>query len=117
MIYIDIRAMRAAIAKEIDLSKTRLKAEEVKMLFEFLKKYASLAGKTVMGSVQTHTGFSSDGKYTQIEKTSWTFLQKSIGIVQTLEFQNDDGTGGKIEFVLESGREIVNWLRDHKDKL
>ena len=113
----DIRTMRAEIAKEIDLSKTRLKAEEVKMLFDFLKNYAALAGKTIMGSVQRHTGFSSDGKYTQIEKTSWTFLQKGIGIVQTLEFPNDDGTGGKVEFVLKSGREIVSWLREHKEKL
>lgn len=101
VIKMDIRAMRALIAKEIDLSKTRLKADEVKLLFDFIKKYASLAGKTIMGAVHTYTGYASDGKYTQTERTSWTFLEKGIGIVQTLEFQNDDGTGGKREVVLK----------------
>lgn len=113
----DICAMRALIAKEIDLSKTRLKTDEVKLLFDFIKKYGSLAGKTIMGTVHTYTGYASDGKYTQTERTSWTFLQKGVGIVQTLEFQNDDGTGGKREVILKTGREIVNWLRDHKDQL
>ena len=69
----DKKAKRDYISTHIDTSKARLKDDEVDFLCEFIDEY----DEKYKGQSRTHRssydGWSSDGKYTRKEETTYTF--------------------------------------------
>lgn len=100
------------ISEKIDLGNGRYKDEEIDKLFDLTNKpeICSLLNKTITNS---YTGFSSDGKYTRNEETTYECNQDDRGIqlVKKYQYSDDDGQTGKSETQTNNGREILNILK------
>ncbi|MGW7237064.1 hypothetical protein [Streptomyces sp. NPDC054804] len=107
------KRLRDHIGEHLDVSSTRLTDDEATFLSNFLDEY----DETYKGHTETrttsHTGWSSDGKYTRRETFTDTFTD-DVGIRQDYEFQDDDGQRGTSTNVITDARGILNWFGDRK---
>lgn len=104
------KRLRAEIAQQLNLSGTRLTDDEATTLKGFIDDY----DKAYKGRSETrrssHTGWSSDGKYTRDEEFTDTFTE-DIGIRRDYRYQDDDGQSGESSQVVKDGRGILKFLR------
>ena len=110
----DKKAKRDYISTHIDTSKARLKDDEVDFLCEFIDGY----DEKYKGRTHTHRssydGWSSDGKYTRKEETTYIFSD-DIGIHEEYSDHDDDGQSGCQSRDIKDARGILNWFKKHKD--
>ena len=110
----DKKTKREYISTHIDTSKARLKDDEVDFLCEFIDEY----DEKYKGQSHTHRssydGWSSDGKYTRKEETTYTFSD-DIGIHEEYSYHDDDGQSGCQSRDIKDARGILNWFKKHKD--
>ena len=97
------------ISKSIDLANGRYKDEEVNFLYKLAKNRSEYDGKA-----KTHkhsfTDWSSDGKYTRNEETTYTIRgdEKGVRIEEHYQYHDDDGQSGSCDRIFNTGREILN---------
>ena len=109
----DKKAKKDYISTHIDTSKARLKDDEVDFLCEFIDGY----DEKYKGRTHTHKssydGWSSDGKYTRKEETTYTFGD-DIGIHEEYRYHDDDDQSGSRSRDIKDARGILNWFKNHK---
>ncbi|MDO4500699.1 MAG: hypothetical protein Q4B60_05420 [Erysipelotrichaceae bacterium] len=107
------KALRDKIRQHIDLDNTRLSDYDANILNDFIDNYdKEYSGKTVT-KTNEYDGWSSDGKYTRTELNRYTFNEQ-IGIRHDYEYHDDDGQSGNYSEIIETGRGILNWLKNNK---
>lgn len=106
------KILRNFIGQHLDVSGTRLSDHEAGFLLDFIDDYeVKHKGRTETRSA-TQNGWSSDGKYTRWETTTYTFTD-DIGIREDYQYRDDDGQSGKASSVIRDARGILNWFRQH----
>ncbi len=108
---------RAEIKKHIDLDGAHLKDDEVNILYSFvtnLPKYVGLVCKIQ----NMFTSWSSDGKYTRKEETTYT-IKENASIEENYQYQDDDGENNGDGFTTEhsTARAILKVIQFFGDQL
>ena len=111
------KSKKGVISAFIDLGSGRYKDEEVETLFDLVnnrKKYDGTS-RTYTGS---HTGWSSDGKYTRDSETTYIFRGKEHGVSveENYSYHDDDGQSGSYNRVYSTAREVLPLLKKLFDK-
>lgn len=105
------KQLRDKIGEHLDVSGTRMTDEEAASLGEFVDNY----DKEYRGHTETqttsHTGWSSDGKYTRKETFTETFTD-DMALRYDSSYQDDDGQSGTSSTETKDARSILNWLRN-----
>lgn len=100
------------ISKKINLANGRYKDDEIDELYNFVTNPKSCATlpKTIKNSF---TSFSSEGKYTRHEETTYDCKEDSSGIrlVKKYQYKDDDGQTGNNIVEINNGREILRILK------
>ena len=98
----------------INVTGSRLKANEKQFLEEFSERYAEISGKEKTEESKS-TGWSSDGKYTRYTHTKHSFEDDKIAITISSSYEDDDGQTGGDKTSLENGRDIINYVRENRN--
>lgn len=106
------KKLRERLGEVIDLSRTRLSDDDAELLGEFVDNYDDVRGYS-RTRTQTHSGWSSDGKYIRTETRTNTFTD-DVGIRADYSYRDDDGATGEDTTEIRDGRGIVNWLRSNR---
>ena len=107
------KQMKERISDYLDLGNGRYKDDEVETLLDLTENREEYDGRS-----KTHrhsfTGWSSDGKYTRDEETTYTIRSDNdrVRIDEHYEYHDDDGQHGEYDRTYESGRDILNILRE-----
>ncbi|MBR0457306.1 MAG: hypothetical protein IJJ01_11640 [Firmicutes bacterium] len=108
----DKKTKRERIKEVIDLSGNRFKEAEYDELLDLVNN-----AKDFIDSPKSYEksskGFSSDGKYTRKEKTTYRLRDVDGRIVgeEQHEYFDDDGTSGNFTYVFDAARDILNIAR------
>ena len=105
------KRLRKHIGDHLDVSKTRLTDDEAAFLGHLVDNYGDYEGRTQTES-RSHSGWSSDGKYTRKVTQTDTFVT-GVGIRHDYSFQDDDGEAGGSSTLISDARGILNWFKDH----
>ncbi len=96
------------ISQYVDLANGRYTDDEIDRLIDLVNNRNKYNGKskTIKNS---YDSWSSDGKYTRDEETTYIFQNKPDGICikEDYQFFDDDGHSGKTETEHRSAREIL----------
>ena len=105
------QAKKAFISGAIDLANGRFKDDEVDSLYDLVENREKYDGASKTYK-DRYDGWSSDGRYTRKEETTYTFHgdESGVRIDEHYEYYDDDGQSGSIDRVLSTGREILNAL-------
>lgn len=106
---------REFIGEHLDVSRARLKDDEVEVLRDFIENYDDEYRGRSETRTSSYTGWSSDGKYTRTEEFTDTFTD-DVGIRQDYSYKDDDGQTGASSRHVNDARGILNWLKDHRDQ-
>lgn len=107
------KRLRDHIGEHLDVSSTRLTDEEAEFLVDFIDNYDETHQGHSETRTSSHTGWSSDGKFTRKEEFTDTFTD-DIGIRQDYSYSDDDGQSGESSSEIRDARGILNWFRDHR---
>jgi hypothetical protein len=103
---------KRVISEHIDLGNGRFKDGEVDSLHELATNREKYNGqsKTIRRKFDS---FSSDGKYTREEETTYTFRgdDEGVRIEEKYQYHDDDGQTGGSETVHNTGRNILNLFK------
>ncbi|GHS89293.1 hypothetical protein AGMMS49957_12270 [Synergistales bacterium] len=100
------------ISEHIDLAKGRFKDDEVDTLYDLTTNQQKYSGQSK--SVKNKfTSWSSDGKYTREEETTYTLKGDDDGvrIEENYKYHDDDGQREEHDTVHNTGRDIINLLK------
>lgn len=102
---------RSFIGSLMDLANSRFKDTEIDTLFDVAKNREKYHGKSKTYK-SSYTDWSSDGKYTRDEETTYTFLgdDEGVRIKKKYKFKDDDGMSGENESIITGARDILNTL-------
>ena len=100
------------ISEHIDLGKGRYKDDEVDALHELTTNREKYNGQTKTVKHRL-VGWSSDGKYTREEETTYTFKgdDEGVRIEEKYQYHDDDGQRGASDRVHNTGRDILNLFK------
>jgi len=103
---------KRAISKKIDLGSGRYKDDEVDTLHELATNHEKYNGKT-KSIKNKFTDWSSDGKYTREEETTYTIKgdDEGVRIEKKYQYHDDDGQSGESETTYDKGRDIINLFK------
>jgi hypothetical protein len=100
---------KTVIGKSIDLGNGRYKDNEIDQLYDFTtnKEVHNGRSKTVKNEF---TSFSSDGKYSRKEQTTYTMKNddKGFRIEENYSYKDDDGQSGNYDSEHINARDILN---------
>ena len=107
----DKKEKKRIISAVIDLANGRYKDKEVDTLYDLVKNRDDYNG-TSRTYKRSFDGWSSDGKYTREEETTYTVRsdEEGVRIEQHYEYRDDDGQTGSRDQIFDTGREILNAL-------
>ncbi len=101
---------REFIGRFIDISRSHLTDDETKFLLDLIHGYDSdFRGRSLTHN-SSNQGWSSDGKYTRTETTTYTFTPH-IGIEEHQTVRYDDGQNDEYRTQITDARGILNWFR------
>jgi len=109
------QAKKSVISKAIDLANGRYKDEEIDTLYDLVKNSSEYNGKS-----KTHKnsfkGFSSEGRYTGTEETTYTIRadDNKVKIEERYQYNDSDGDSRSYDKEHTKGRDILSLL--HKIK-
>ena len=108
----DKEKMRELISEVINLKGSRLKESEYDELYDVVKHPDDYIGNPKSYS-STHRDFSSDGKYTREETTTYRIREKDGKLVGEEEhhYIDDDGTSGSFKYVYDLARDVMHVAR------
>lgn len=103
---------KRVISEHIDLKNGRFKDDEVDTLHELATKREKYNGQTKTIK-HKFDGWSSDGKYTREEETTYTFKgdDEGVRIEEKYHYHDDDGQKGESNTVHNTGRDILNLVK------
>ena len=102
---------RENIGNYLDVSNSRFSADEYDTLNDYVSD-DSMTGKTYTEN-NTFTGWSSDGKYTRWEETTYT-INDDRSITELYNYRDDDGQEGQREYSYSNAREVLSILKKFK---
>ena len=107
------KRIRDRIGQHLDVSGTRMSDEEASFLDNLIENYDSYRG-TSQTRRRSHKSFSSDGKYTRTEESTYTFTD-DVGIRHDYKYyDDDDGQTGESSSVIKDARGVLDWFRNHR---
>jgi hypothetical protein len=97
------------ISEFIDLEKSRYKDDEVDTLYNIVTNREKFNGLT-RTIKNAFSDWSSDGKYTRKEETTYTFKSNDDGVSveKSYQYHDDDGQSDKWNGSFNTGRVILN---------
>jgi hypothetical protein len=100
------------ISENINLGSGRYKDDEVDTLYELTTNHEKYNGQT-KPIKNKFTDWSSDGKYTREEETTYTFKgdDEGVRIEKKYQYHDDDGQSDETNTVYNSGRDILNLFK------
>ena len=100
---------------DIDITRSRLKANEKQFLEAFSAQYDRFKG--IEQTVESKfTGWSSEGKYTRYTKTNHSFGNDKMSITVDESYEDDDGQTDTRSLPVElKARNIINYVRGNRD--
>ncbi len=104
-------AKKDYISGAVDLSNGRFKDKEVELLYDLVENRGTYNG-TTKSYKHSFDGWSSDGKYTRNEETTYTLRsdESGIRIEEHYQYHDDDGQSGSNDRDYRTGRDILNIL-------
>lgn len=108
--------IRDYIGQHLDVRKTRLSDDEALFLRDLIDEWAEkYRGRKISGR-RSHDGWSSDGKFTRVVEWVLTFTD-DVGIRIDSSSSDDGVHQGSSSSVIKDAREILNWLRENRQRL
>lgn len=103
--------MKDRISQFIDLANGRYKDDELNCLFNLVENIDEYAN-TKKTYHRRFSDYSSDGKYTRTEETTYTLLNTNnrISVEKIYSYEDDDGQTGGMFDEYTTGREILRVL-------
>lgn len=103
---------KSVISEHIDLGNGRYKDDEIDTLYKFSTNREKYNGQTKTIK-HKFDSWSSDGKYTREEETTYTFKadDEGIRIEEKYQYHDDDGQRGSTDRVHNTGRDILNLFK------
>lgn len=104
---------KSIISESIDLANGRFKDYEVDRLFDLASNSDEYIGKRITKK-HSFTNWSSDGKYTRDEETTYTINSEDgkITIDEEYSYHDDDGQSGGYSSSHSTARQILSILSD-----
>ena len=109
----DKKEKKCIISESIDLSNGRFKDSEVDRLYDLATNSDEYVGKSKTRK-RSFTSWSSEGKYTRDEETTYTIKGDNgrITIDEDYSYHDDAGQSGSYSISHSTAREIISLLGD-----
>ena len=104
---------KSFISAAIDLANGRFKDSEVDRLYDLVKNREEYNGASKTHK-RSYDSFSSDGRFTRDEETTFTFLsdENGVRIEERYQYHDDDGQSGSSVREHKTARDILSLLGD-----
>lgn len=107
------KALRGHIGEFLNVDHARMSDDEAQFLGNFIDSYDTDYRGNSTTKHDSFDGWSSDGRYTRNETTTYTFMDEP-GIREDYSYRDDDGQTGGYTREITDARGILDWFKKHQ---